>query len=137
MANTYTSALVGLGSGSLRSLQNGAVGNLLLHIDQMKCAMQCSWLAQTTSLLYTSVCANLVGSTLTVSLCLFVMSVCLLPMIVMAVVLEKRLRGKTKIYLGAKAPMASAAGSDSEAIDAAKKSNGPSLPPATCPSKQV
>ncbi|RQM24236.1 hypothetical protein B5M09_006304 [Aphanomyces astaci] len=134
MANTYTSALVGISSGSLRALQNGAVGNLLLHIDQMKCAMQCSWLAQTTSLLYTSVCANLVGSTLTVSLCLFVMSVCLLPMIVMAVVLEKRLRGKTK---GAKAPMASAAGSDSEAIDAAKKSNGPSLPPATCLSKQV
>ncbi|RHY30482.1 hypothetical protein DYB32_004290 [Aphanomyces invadans] len=100
MALQYTAALVALGNGPLRALQNGAVGNMLLHVDQVKCSMQCSWLAKSTNLLYTSVCSNLVGSTLTVSLCIFLMCFSLLPMIVMAIVLEKRLRGKTKVKVG-------------------------------------
>ncbi|ETV99015.1 hypothetical protein H310_08488 [Aphanomyces invadans] len=130
MALQYTAALVALGNGPLRALQNGAVGNMLLHVDQVKCSMQCSWLAKSTNLLYTSVCSNLVGSTLTVSLCIFLMCFSLLPMIVMAIVLEKRLRGKTKVKGARQRPPVA---TDVEA-STAKKAN---RVPATSPALQV
>ncbi|KAF0720213.1 Aste57867_482 [Aphanomyces stellatus] len=103
-ATQYTTALSTFVSGPLASLQHGAVGTLLTDINKLKCAIQCSWLNSATSQLYSSVCTNIVGSTLVLSLCIFLMCFGLLPMILCAVVLEKRLRGMKKSKSDKSAP---------------------------------
>ncbi|KAH9145114.1 hypothetical protein AeRB84_010976 [Aphanomyces euteiches] len=99
VATQYTTALNSLSKGPIQRLQNGPMGSLLLDIDRVKCSMDCSWLVGATDLLYTSICTNLVGSTLSISLCVFLLCFFLLPMIVTAILLEKRLRGVPKAKL--------------------------------------
>ncbi|OQR82426.1 hypothetical protein ACHHYP_16054 [Achlya hypogyna] len=92
----FVDALTALTGDVLGPLQSGRVGAILDGVDRMKCSMRCDWLNPGYDLLYGSVCADLVGATLTVALCVFLMCVFLVPIIVAAIILEKRLRGLRK-----------------------------------------
>ncbi|KDO22264.1 hypothetical protein SPRG_12102 [Saprolegnia parasitica CBS 223.65] len=96
-ATAYVGNLTQLRTSVLGPLQKGVVGTLLTHVNTTTCSMDCAWLDASYDLLYDSVCSNIVGALLTIALCLFLMCSFLLPVIVSAIVLEKRLRGLRKV----------------------------------------
>ncbi|GMF10574.1 unnamed protein product [Phytophthora lilii] len=97
-ATSYFSKITALKSGSLMTMlgEKGAVRNLLTSVEQARCSGDCAWANLSFDAINESLCNNVLGTTLAISLCALFLSLFLLPLIVSAIILQKRLRGVAK-----------------------------------------
>ncbi len=95
-SETYAGNLEDLKDNTVTILKDGLVGSVLENVDVMKCSMTCGWINISYDILYENFCGTLLGATLTISVCIFMMSVFLIPVIICAIILQKRLRGVRK-----------------------------------------
>lgn len=97
-AQTYYTKLASLRSDTLVPLlkSGGSVGSLLEDIEQVRCTESCGWLNIAFNAVHDSMCTDILGTTLAISLAVFFLAVFLLPMVVTGITLQKRLRGAKK-----------------------------------------
>ncbi|KAF4047450.1 hypothetical protein GN244_ATG00155 [Phytophthora infestans] len=97
-AINYFTKITALKTGVLSKMlgENGAVRNLLTAVEQTRCSGDCAWANLSFDAINEALCNNVLGTTLAISLCALFMSVFLLPLIISAIILQKRLRGVAK-----------------------------------------
>ncbi|KAG7401215.1 hypothetical protein PHYBOEH_002399 [Phytophthora boehmeriae] len=97
-AASYFSKLNALKSESLSKLlgDSGAVRALLTTVEQTRCSGDCAWANLSFDAVHDSLCEDVLGTTLAISLCALFLSLFLIPLIISAILLQKRLRGVAK-----------------------------------------
>lgn len=97
-AATYVTKLQAVKTDTIEPLlaTGGDVRNVLQSIETMRCSESCGWINISYNAVYDSLCNDILGTTLAISLCVFFLCLFLLPMIVTAITLQKRLRGVKK-----------------------------------------
>lgn len=97
-ANAYFTKITALKSGPLSTLlgQDGAVRNMLTVVEQARCSGDCAWSNLSFDAINEALCNDVLGTTLAISLCALFLSLFLLPLIISAIILQKRLRGMAK-----------------------------------------
>ncbi|OWZ02727.1 hypothetical protein PHMEG_00025664 [Phytophthora megakarya] len=97
-ATNYFTKITALKTGPLSTMlgANGVVRNLLTSVEQTRCSGDCSWTNLSFDAINESLCNNVLGTTLAISLCALFLSLFLLPLIISAIILQKRLRGVAK-----------------------------------------
>ncbi|KAF4324512.1 hypothetical protein BBO99_00001738 [Phytophthora kernoviae] len=95
---TYFTKLNALKIGSLNNLlgDNGAVRALLTTVEQARCSGDCAWANLSFESVHESLCEDVLGTTLAISLSALFLSLFLIPLIISAILLQKRLRGVAK-----------------------------------------
>ncbi|KAG7393510.1 hypothetical protein PHYPSEUDO_007347 [Phytophthora pseudosyringae] len=94
-ASNYFTKITALKTGPLSTMlgDKGAVRNLMTAVEQARCSGDCAWANLSFDAINESLCNNVLGTTLAISLCALFLSLFLLPLIVSAIILQKRLRG--------------------------------------------
>ncbi|KAE8886658.1 hypothetical protein PF005_g1855 [Phytophthora fragariae] len=97
-ATNYFTKITALKTGPISTMlgEKGAVRNLLTSVEQARCSGDCSWTNLSFDAINEALCNNVLGTTLAISLCALFLSLFLLPLIVSAIILQKRLRGVAK-----------------------------------------
>lgn len=97
-ATNYFTKITALKTGPLTTMlgEKGTVRNLLTSVEQARCSGDCAWANLSFDAINESLCNNVLGTTLAISLCALFLSLFLLPLIVSAIILQKRLRGVAK-----------------------------------------
>ncbi|ETP54520.1 hypothetical protein F442_00799 [Phytophthora nicotianae P10297] len=97
-ATNYFTKITALQSGPLSKMlgDDGAVRNLLTAVEQARCSGDCAWTNLSFDAINEALCNNVLGTTLAISLCALFLSLFLLPLIISAIILQKRLRGVAK-----------------------------------------
>ncbi|RLN64195.1 hypothetical protein BBJ29_000343 [Phytophthora kernoviae] len=95
---TYFTKLNALKTGTLNNLlgDNGAVRALLTTVEQARCSGDCAWANLSFESVHNSLCEDVLGTTLAISLSALFLSLFLIPLIISAILLQKRLRGVAK-----------------------------------------
>ncbi|KAG6598190.1 putative protoporphyrinogen oxidase [Phytophthora cinnamomi] len=97
-ATSYFSKITALKTGPISTMlgDKGVVRNLLTSVEQARCSGDCSWTNLSFDAINEALCNDVLGTTLAISLCALFLSLFLLPLIVSAIILQKRLRGVAK-----------------------------------------
>lgn len=72
------------------------VRNVLQSVETLRCSESCGWVNISYNSVYDSLCNDILGTTLAISLRIFFLCLFLIPMIVTAISLQKHLRGAKK-----------------------------------------
>ncbi|KAL7684908.1 putative transmembrane protein [Plasmopara halstedii] len=94
-AKAYFTKITALKTDTLLNMlgEDGAVRNMLTAVEQTRCSGDCSWANLSFDAINEALCHNVLGTTLAISLCALFLSLFLLPLIISAIILQKRLRG--------------------------------------------
>ncbi|RLN74183.1 hypothetical protein BBJ28_00019897 [Nothophytophthora sp. Chile5] len=97
-ATAYFAKLGALQTGPMATLlgANGAVRSLLTTVETTRCSSDCAWANLSFDAVHDTLCSDILGTTMAISLCAFFLSLFLLPLIAAAAALQKRLRGAAK-----------------------------------------
>jgi hypothetical protein len=95
-AQKYYKRLRALKESKLDALMAGDMGRVMESVERIRCTQNCGWINMSFNALNESLCSDVLGTTLAISLCVLFLSLFLLPMIVTAITLQKRLRGSKK-----------------------------------------
>ncbi|KAK1941637.1 hypothetical protein P3T76_006701 [Phytophthora citrophthora] len=97
-ASNYFTKITALKTGPLSTMlgANGAVRNMMTSVERARCSGDCAWSNLSFDAINEALCNNVLGTTLGISLCALFLSLFLLPLIISAIILQKRLRGVAK-----------------------------------------
>ncbi|KAH7476406.1 hypothetical protein PRIC1_000413 [Phytophthora ramorum] len=97
-ATTYFTKITALKTGPLLTMlgEKGTVRSLMTSVERARCSGDCAWANLSFDAINESLCQNVLGTTLAISLCALFLSLFLLPLILSAILLQKRLRGVAK-----------------------------------------
>lgn len=97
-AENYVANLKAVKTASVDPLlaSGSDVRGVLQSIETLRCSESCGWINISYNSVYDSLCNDILGTTLAISLCVFFLCLFLIPMIVTAITLQKRLRGAKK-----------------------------------------
>uniref|UniRef100_K3X4A7 Uncharacterized protein n=1 Tax=Globisporangium ultimum (strain ATCC 200006 / CBS 805.95 / DAOM BR144) TaxID=431595 RepID=K3X4A7_GLOUD len=97
-ADDYFSRLATVRKSTIDTLMqsSGVVGKLLETVERLRCSQSCGWINISFNAVHDSLCTNILGTTLAISLCVLFLCIFLIPMIVTGITLQKRLRGAKK-----------------------------------------
>lgn len=97
-ASDYFARLAAVRTSTLGTLMqsSGDVGKVLETIERLRCSQSCGWINISFNAVHDSLCNDILGTTLAISLCVLFLCIFLIPMIVTGITLQKRLRGAKK-----------------------------------------
>lgn len=97
-ADSYFTRLAGVRTSTIDKLlqSSGDVGKVLETIETLRCSQSCGWINISFNSIHNSLCKDILGTTLAISLCVLFLCIFLIPMIVTGISLQKRLRGAKK-----------------------------------------
>ncbi|DBA02463.1 TPA: hypothetical protein N0F65_008677 [Lagenidium giganteum] len=95
-AVSYYNRLVDVHTSVLEVLMDGEVGRMLDSIDKVRCSSNCGWINISYNAVYSSLCQDVLGTTMAIALSVLFLTLFLIPMIVSGITLQKRLRGEKK-----------------------------------------
>lgn len=97
-ADDYFTRLSTVRTSTLDTLMQstGDVGKVLATVDKLRCSQSCGWINISFNAIHNSLCNDILGTTLAISLCVLFLCIFLVPMVVTGITLQKRLRGVKK-----------------------------------------
>lgn len=95
-AQQYFTKIAAVKTGTIEYLVKGEVGRVINSIERVRCSESCGWINISFNSVHDTLCHDILGTTLAISLCVFFLCVFLIPMIITGITLQKRLRGVKK-----------------------------------------